>query len=198
MLASIHPLGERARDNRWTLTAAAYATGSVLGGIVAGSAAGLAGWLALSGLGRHSIGPTVAASAGVVVALAFELGQWRLPGPARQVDKAWLERYRGWVYGAGFGFQLGFGVVTIVTTATVYLWLALAFLTRSTASGAIVGAVFGLTRAIPLGAVRTVNDGAGLRAVHARLERAAPRVRAASAAALAAVALISASAAVHG
>ena len=33
------------------------------------------------------------------------------------VHEQWLTRYRGWVYGVGFGAQLGFGLVTIITSA---------------------------------------------------------------------------------
>lgn len=55
----------------------------------------------------------LAALAGLAgLALDLGLGALRLPGPARQVDEDWLARYRGWVYGAGFGTQLGLGVVT--------------------------------------------------------------------------------------
>ena len=39
-------------------------------------------------------------------------------GRRRQVNEDWMARYRGWAYGAGFGLQLGLGVVTIVTTAS--------------------------------------------------------------------------------
>ena len=67
----------------------------------------------------------------------------RLPGVRRQVDDDWLRRYRGWVYGAGFGFQLGIGVVTIVTTAAVYATFALAALTGAVATGSPVGPVSG-------------------------------------------------------
>ena len=43
MLASIHPLGERARHNRFWITATAYIAGSVAGGAVAGGIAGAVG-----------------------------------------------------------------------------------------------------------------------------------------------------------
>ena len=59
----------------------------------------------------------------------------RLPGPRRQVDERWLHRYRGWVYGAGFGVQLGLGVATVVTTSAVYVMLAAAVLTGTAAGG---------------------------------------------------------------
>ena len=43
MLASIHPLGERARHNRFWITATAYIAGSVAGGASAGWIAGAIG-----------------------------------------------------------------------------------------------------------------------------------------------------------
>ena len=62
------------------------------------------------------------------------------------------------MYGLGFGVQLGLGVVTIVTTAAVYLTWVAAFLSGSVAVGAAVGAAFGLARAVPVlgsGSLRT-------------------------------------------
>src|SRR5262249_43179265 len=50
----------------------------------------------------------------------------------------------------GFGVQLGLGVVTIVTTATVYAtWMA-AVLSGGAPAGAAIGATFGLARALPV------------------------------------------------
>jgi len=82
------------------------------------------------------------------VGLAVELlRRTALPTIRRQVNEEWLYRYRGWVYGAGFGLQLGLGVVTIVTTSAVYATLLVAFLAGSWQAGAVVGATFGLARA---------------------------------------------------
>src|SRR5437764_3877635 len=72
------------------------------------------------------------------------------PGWRRQVNEDWLGRYRGWFYGAGFGFQLGLGIATIVTTFTLYAYLLIAGLSGSLAGGPAVGAAFGFGRAIPL------------------------------------------------
>ena len=84
----------------------------------------------------------------------------RLPTWRRQVDEAWLARYRGWVYGAGFGLQLGLGVVTIVTSATVYATVLLCALSGSPPVGLALGALFGLARALPvLGAGRRSTTG---------------------------------------
>src|SRR5688500_1406974 len=145
MLTSISPLGERARGNRWGLTVAAYVVASVLGGLTIGAVLGGAG-TALPSL------PIVAAIVCAVAAVA-DLTQ-RLPTMRRQVDEDWLTRYRGWVYGAGFGFQLGLGVVTIVTSAATYAALALCLLSGSVATGAAIGGCFGLVRALPILALR--------------------------------------------
>jgi hypothetical protein len=95
-------------------------------------------------------------------------GLWTL---RRQVDDRWLTTYRGWVYGLGFGFQLGLGVATIVTTAAVYAWLLVVALAGSVTAGVVVGALFGLARALPVLAGARVHDGATLRRLHQRLHR---------------------------
>ena len=153
MLASIHPLGERARERRWGITVGAYVTGSTLAAALLGGALGGAG-----GLLPLTPGLTAAlALAAGALALAADLGAFRLPTIHRQVDKDWLDRYRGWVVGLGFGFQLGLGVVTIVNTAAVYLALALALLTGSAAAGAVIGTTFGVVRAMVILAVASVR-----------------------------------------
>ena len=65
------------------------------------------------------------------------VGGAHLPTNHRQVNERWLDDYRGWVYGIGYGFQLGMGVVTIVTSATTYLAFLAAFLSHSVLGGLI-------------------------------------------------------------
>ena len=163
MLASIHPLGERARGNRWTVTAGWYVAASTAGGASAGAVLGAV--FARSGASIHPIAIAVLC----VIAAAVEASGWRLPSWRRQVNEDWLARYRGWVYGAGFGFQLGTGVATTVTTPAVYLALVLAAFSGSLSSGAIIGATFGLARAVPILAVARVDQAGPLRRLHARM-----------------------------
>jgi hypothetical protein len=139
--------------------------------------------------------PAVALAAAAVLAvvaglgLLVELGRLPAPpGPARQVDEDWLRRYRGWVYGVGYGAQLGLGVVTIISSTTLHVALLLALLTGSPAGGAVVGAVFGLTRALPVLALRNVHTSAQLVAAARRVEALAPVARRAAATSLAVVA----------
>lgn len=191
MLSSIHPLGERARRQRWGYTAAAYAVGSVVGGLGVGLVAGTLG-AAVRWAGVTSAGAAGLAAGLALGAAALETGRpaTALPGPRRQVNEDWLTEYRGWVYGTGFGVQLGFGVATIVTTATVYLALALAALSGSVAAGAAVGATFGLARALPVLGMRRVESPEQLRAVHRRLTATASRARSVSAVAVAGVGVL--------
>jgi len=163
MLTSISPLGERARGNRWSVTVGAYLLGSLLGGAAVGGLLGAVGQLLLRPL------PLVAALVCLAAAVADLAGL--LPHGRRQVDDTWLTRYRGWVYGFGFGSQLGVGVVTIVTSAATYAVLALCLLSGSATAGLAIGATFGLARALPILVLRRATTPVVLRSVGARLER---------------------------
>jgi len=166
MLGSITPLGERSRGRRWGITVTAFAVAATGAGAVAGALLGAAGGLA----GISAAIRMVLLGAAVAVAVAVDLAPGlRAPGPRRQVNEAWLHRYRGWVYGAGFGVQLGLGVTTIVSTAAVYATGAAAFLAGSAAAGALVGAAFGLARAATLLAAGGVDEPGALATLDRRL-----------------------------
>ena len=149
MLGSITPLGERGRNRRWGVTVTAYLAGSVIGGLLIDGALGalgrlvtkVTGWSGASRLGL------LAAVVAIGLLLDLRVAGLRLPTVHRQVNEDWMVRYRGWVYGLGFGLQLGTGVVTVVTTSAVYATLAAALLSGSAAAGALIGGVFGLIRA---------------------------------------------------
>ena len=175
MLTSISPLGERARASRWWLTTTAYVISSTLGGVAVGALAALLGGLVPEEV-RSSPAVLLVAAAALVVGLALDLGVGgaHLPSWRRQVDEAWLGRYRGWVVGTGFGAQLGVGVVTIVTSSTTYAVLLLAALSGSVPVGALVGGVFGLVRALPLVMMVRVDTRERLWAVLRRVELASP------------------------
>ena len=180
MLTSITPLGERGRGNRWAVTMTAYAAGCLLGGATTGVVLGAVGSLL-------PVLPALLLAALVcLLAAAADLLPGRLPGGRRQVDEDWLTSYRGWVYGAGFGYQLGLGVVTVVTSAATYAVLALALLTQSASAGLLLGAVFGAARAVPALLLRRVDSPARIRSLASGLERHARLASRTTAAALAA------------
>lgn len=170
MLASITPLGERGRGGWWPRTVTSYVAGSAVGGAALGAALGIAG-RPLAVLPRPLMPALVAVAA--VVAAALDVAG-RVPTIRRQVDETWLVTYRDWVYGGGFGLQLGFGAVTIVTSASVYLTWLLELLSGGVVAGLSVGAVFGLARALPLLAFAGVASPAQLRARHRTIARLTP------------------------
>jgi hypothetical protein len=187
MLTSITPLGERGRGQRWGLTSAWLFTGHVLGGAALGALLAAVGATL-----RTLVGPPDASTAVAVVALvavagaAIDLAGRRLPG-TRQVDERWLTTYRGWVYGLGFGVQLGFGLVTVVNTALLGAVLV-AGVTVSAPAALVLGVVYGITRGVMATATGWVRSLERLRRLHRWLDRSDVGVRrgAATVAALAA------------
>jgi hypothetical protein len=148
--------------------------GSTLGGAAVGVLLGL--------LGAATIG-SVAETGGewrlyllaALLAAAFVLelgvGGVAIPTIRRQVDERWLNAYRGWVYGFGFGAQLGAGVVTIVSTASVYVTFAACWLSGAALAGLAIGAAFGAVRAATLFGARGVRDPSSLQELGRRLRR---------------------------
>ena len=189
MLTSISPLGERARASRWWLTTLAYVVSSVVGGLALGLVASTLGSL-LAASWRSSPVAYVVVAAALVTGLLLDLGVagGRLPTWRRQVDQAWLGRYRGWVVGVGFGAQLGFGLVTIVTSATTYAVALLCLLSGSPAVGLVVGGTFGLVRALPSAFMGRVVTREQLWRVLSGVDRGAPAADLAARLALAAAA----------
>lgn len=172
MLTSITPLGEWGRGHRFALTAPTYVVGSVLGGVTTGALLGALG----------SLGPVPPATALAVLAAACVLGlaldvRGRVPSWRRQVDERWLGRYRGWVYALGFGLQLGTGVVTIVTSTLTYAAWLVALLTGDVLVGAVLGATFGLVRALPIVLAARVRTPEDLRSLSVRIARREPLAR---------------------
>ena len=168
----------------------------MLGAVVGGACLGLVAGLGAAGL--DAAGLTLAQRAGIGAALAvitagIDLGMFgiELPIFKRQVNDAWLRNYRSWVYGSGFGWQIGFGVATYIMTAGILLMIALAVLTVSLPQALGICVTFGAVRGSAVYIGRNATSTAALRQVHARLERLGPasRIGALGAQVLAAVGL---------
>lgn len=191
MLSSITPLGERGRGNRWGTTVAWFVAGSTLGGSVLGAALGLVG----EGLERvvPAQGRLVVIAVLAVAAVAVDAARrpGLLPGWRRQVDERWMDEYRAWVYGLGWGAQLGAGVLTIVSSASTYLVAALAALLGSFPAALALAATFGLTRGLTLLTARRLTTPAALHRFHTSLQ---PHRRTATAAVVLAESLVAATA----
>jgi hypothetical protein len=168
MLSSIHPLGERARQNRWLITVTAFTLAAAVTG---GGLGALLGWLgdvlAIDGWPMTNRLLVVAIAA--VGAAIADLARRRVPGPERQVDERWIGRFRGWVYGAGFGAQLAAGSATYVVTWGVYATYLIALLAATPVGGALIGLVFGVARSLTLWAAGWIDRPSRLSVFHQRM-----------------------------
>jgi hypothetical protein len=146
MLSTINPLAERSRGNRFGVTAGFFAAGSILGGASLGTlAAVLAALLALLRPPATLVMALVVTCAAIGALIDAGL-LLKLPVLRRQLNERWLDRYRGWVYGGWFGWQVGFGFATYVMTTAVGLLVVLGALSQSTVTAVLLGAVFGAVR----------------------------------------------------
>ena len=161
MLSSITPMTEAGRGNRFAVTAGWFVAGGVLGGVTLGVLAAAGAWgvaaLDLTLGTRAAIGATLAVG---TAAIDLGLTGIGLPIFKRQVNDAWLRTYRSWVYGAGFGWQICFGLATYIMAGC---------------------ATFGLVRGLAVLVGRGATTPARLAAVHARLDHWAPTSRAVAA-----------------
>jgi sulfite exporter TauE/SafE len=174
MLGSLHPLGQRVRNGRWWVTITAYILSSTVGGALVGAALGAAGHevQAVGGQPSPAVAVALLACFGLAGAvLDVQPFRLRLPTITRQVDEAWRYRYRNWVYATGYGFQLGVGFATIVTTAAVYTTLVATFLVGSLQLGSLLGAWFGLSRSLSVLSVARVQTSRQFDAIDEGLRR---------------------------
>jgi hypothetical protein len=178
MLASITPLSESGRGHRYRATAWWFVTGSTIGGATLGAVIALA-TVAVDAFSLTSREVLVVALGASALALASDadLGGLHLPVHHRQVNERWLDRFRPWVYGAGFGWQIGSGLATYIMTAGVYLLIVLAALTGEPWLALGFAALFGLVRGLAVFLGRNITSTERLRLFHARFYGAGPVVR---------------------
>ena len=174
MLTSISPLGERSRGNRWSLTVTWLVMGTLLGGASLGAVLGALG-RSLPVTLDESWRLSALALAGIAAAV-WDLKVRRFP-VRRQVNEDWLSAFRPWVYGLGYGLQLGAAVVTALNTALIPMFMLAALLTRDPASGLLIGAAFGAMRGLTVTLNRRVRNAADLRRLHHRLDNLAHSAR---------------------
>jgi hypothetical protein len=72
----------------------------------------------------------------------------RVPYHRRQVNELWLDDYRPWVYGGGFGFQIGAGFATFIMTSALVVLVAMAALTGNPLMALALGTLFGFCRGL--------------------------------------------------
>lgn len=191
MLSTLTPVGARSRGASYRATVAWFVTGAVGGGLCLGAAmAALAALVHATAPGPRVAGAVAAGAAALAAVLDVVLGPARIPGHHRQVNERWLDRYRPWVYGAGFGWQIGAGLATYVTTVLLYLLVALAALSASPVAALALGAGFGLVRGLAVLVGRHITGPDALLAFHRRFDRLEAPARHCAAGVTAALALI--------
>jgi hypothetical protein len=174
MLSMVTPLGESSRSHRYRVTVAWFVAGATVGGACLG--AGMAG-LAVA---VHRLSPTnelvalvVVGAAAVTMCSDAKVGGFALPRIPRQVNESWLNRYRGWVYGAGYGWQIGIGLSTYVMTAAVYLMIVLGALTGRPSVAFAIGTGFGVIRGVAILLGWRLRTPPAIQALHQRIESTA-------------------------
>lgn len=179
MLSSITPLSENGRGNRYWATVTWFVLGAVLGGATLGAVAGLGALLVSATAMTSAAAAVVVLVAGLItVASDLGVGGFRLPANPRQVERTWLDRFRSWVYGLGFGWQLGAGVATYVMSSSIYLMVVTAAATGEPLLAMGIVTLFGFLRGLAVLPAFRVNTPADLTALHRRIERLRPLSRA--------------------
>jgi hypothetical protein len=177
MLATVTPLAERGRGHRYRSTATWFIAGGTVGGATLGLVmAALAFGVRAASLSTAALALVAGAAALLAAASDTRLGGFRLPFHSRQVNERWLDQFRPWVYGAGFGWQIGAGLVTYIKTASLYLMMVLAALTANPLVALAIGALFGLTRGLAVLLGRGITSPDALAAFHRRFTAAGPVV----------------------
>jgi hypothetical protein len=165
--------------------------GATLGALMAALAAGV------SAVGASSTTLLGTAAALAALGAAVDSGVLGFAPPffKRQVNEYWLSKYRAWVYGSGFGWQIGAGVTTYIMTAAVLLTIALGALTAGPWAALVVGVVFGLVRGLAVLLTARLRTTAEVFALHRRFDALTEPVRRAVIAVQLAVAVVAAGAA---
>ena len=171
MLSTITPMAEAGRGHSFRSTSVWFVIGSVAGGLTLGGVMGAIALLvaALEATTTLTLG-TVAVASLIGAASDGRISGFHLPGHDRQVNERWLDQYRPWVYGAGFGWQIGVGLATYIMTAGVYLLIVMGGLTASPWIAIALGGLFGLVRGLAVYLAAGLDSGEKLLAFHARFE----------------------------
>jgi hypothetical protein len=178
MLSQVTPIAETGRGNRFGRTAAWFVAGALVGGLTlgAGMAAGATVTRA-AGLPDGAALVLIALGALVTATLDARILPIAPPFLRRQVNEDWLVNYRPWVYGGGFGWQIGVGVSTYIMTAAVFLVIGVGILGASPLTAFAIALTFALVRGLAVLLGAPLRSLAALHAFHRRFEAWAEPVR---------------------
>jgi|GEM_PF-3650575 len=132
---------------RYLIWAFHWTAGHILGGMIVGGVSGWVGSKISAGPGFYGL--ILLALICVVCALhQFQIINFPLPQLRRQVSRFWMQKLHWNIVALGYGVQLGSGIATRIKVATTYVFIGCAFLSGTFYMGAVIGAGFGLARAI--------------------------------------------------
>lgn len=178
MLSQLTPLGERSRGRRFGVTAAWFVAGALVGGaMLGGVTAALAAAVATTDLSASGALAIAAVLALVGAALDAHVVGVGPPYFRRQVDEEWLVKYRAWLYGGGFGWQIGTGVTTYIMTTAVFLTIALGALSGSSIAAFAICLVFAGARGLAVLLGSRITTPAALASFHRTFDALGPTVR---------------------
>lgn len=169
----VETIGLSGGEGKRRTTIAACGTFTV--GAIAGGVATF-GVLALTGELVHGVGGRVAYLIAAGVALAAAVAEGRGTRIAPQIRRQLPERWR-WTMpmplaGALYGALLGLGFTTFVLTFGVWALAGISFALGDPAAGLLIGAAFGIGRAIPVALVApAVDRPLGIRCIELMAER---------------------------
>ncbi len=172
MVETIGLSGDGAR--RWTTIAscATFAPGAVLGGV--------ATFGMLSALGElvHGVGGAVAYAVAATIAVAAAVAEARgtriVPQIRRQLPERWRWTMPMPLAAALYGVLLGLGFTTFVLSFGVWALAGIGFALGDPHAGLVIGAAFGIGRAMPVVLVApAVDSSLGVRCVELMAERPA-------------------------
>ncbi len=165
--------------------------GVTLGAVMAALAA------AVSAIGATSTALLGIAAGIAVLGATVDAGVLGFAPPffKRQVNEYWLTRYRAWVYGSGFGWQIGAGITTYIMTAAVFVTVAFGALTAGPWAALVLGVGFGLARGLAVLLTARRHTTTELFALHRRFDALGEPVRRAVIVVQLAVAVVAAGAA---
>ncbi len=196
MLSQLTPVGEASRGYRYRTTASWFVAGAGVGGAMLGGVmAALAA--AVSALDLTATTLLGIAAAVAVLGGAVDSGVLGFAPPffKRQVNEYWLGKYRAWVYGSGFGWQIGAGITTYIMTAAVFVTIGLGALSAGPWAALAIGVVFGTTRGLAVLLTARLRTTSELYAMHRRFDALGEPVRRAVIGVQLAVAVVAAGAA---
>ena len=156
MVETVGLAGDEGR--RWTTIAACatFAPGAILGGVAT------FGLLALLGQATHGAGARlaylIAAGIAVAAAVAEARGMRIVPQIRRQLPEGWRWTMPLPLAAGLYGILLGLGFTTFVLSFGVWALAGISVALGDPTAGVIIGAAFGVGRAIPVVAVAPAVD----------------------------------------